>query len=72
MTQEKMNINSRTLWSNLWNDSPGANKNQHVEVIYSKDVAPTPFQVTAHIIKYKDSQGPKGRLMLRSDTPKLS
>lgn len=72
MTQEKMNINSRTLWSYLWNDEPGANKKQHVEVIHWKDAAPSPCQVTAHIITYTGSRGPKGRLMLRSDTPKLA
>lgn len=57
-----MNINSRTLWSSLWSDNPDANKNHLVEVICSKKVAPSSFQVMAHIIKYKDSQDPKGKV----------
>lgn len=56
-----MDINKGTLWSNLWDENPGANKNQRVEVMYSKKVPLTLFQVMAHIIKYSNSQGPKGR-----------
>lgn len=39
-----MNINNGTLWSSRWNDNSSADKNQHVEVMYSQNVAPTPFQ----------------------------
>lgn len=59
--KEKMDISKRTLWCSLWNDSLGANKNQHVELIYSKKVPSPLFQVMAHIVKFSNSQGLKGR-----------
>ena len=62
-----MNVNNRTLWSSLWNDDPGANKNQHVDIMYSNKVPPTLSQLMAHIIKYSDSQGPKGRFSATYD-----
>lgn len=74
MIWERMNINNRTLWSRLWNDNPGANRNQHVDVMYSKKTPPTLFQVMADIMKYSGSQGPREGLMLlmRSDTSHIS
>ena len=56
-----MNVNNRTVWSILWNDNTGANKSQLVDVMCSNHkVPPALSQVTAHIIQYSDSQGPKG------------
>lgn len=70
MTQEKININNRTLWSNLWNDNPDANKNKHVEVI--EESTSHPFTVMAHVIKHSDHQGWKGRLDAKIKASQIS
>lgn len=55
-----MEISNRTLWCSLWNDNPGANKNQHVELIDPKEVPPLLFQVMARIVKFSNSYGLEG------------